>query len=132
MKAFHWIGLLLVFGALALVGCQQQTPKQTNNENSGANQGSEHQHSGHNHADKADAKIKAALAKLSPEDRKLAEAQKSCPISGDLLGSMGKPLKVMVKDQPVFLCCDGCEKGALADPEKTLAKVKELKAQNQK
>jgi hypothetical protein len=33
----------------------------------------------------------------------------------------------MVKDQPVFLCCKGCQKKALADPDKTLAKVKELR-----
>jgi hypothetical protein len=29
----------------------------------------------------------------------------------------------------VFLCCKGCEKKALADPDRTLAKVKELKAE---
>jgi hypothetical protein len=34
----------------------------------------------------------------------------------------------MVKDQPVFLCCKGCRRKALADPDKTLAKVAELKA----
>jgi len=41
---------------------------------------------------------------------------------------MGVPVKVMVKDQPVFLCCKGCQKEALADPDKTLARVKELRA----
>ena len=41
---------------------------------------------------------------------------------------MGPPLKVTVKDQPVFLCCKGCQKKALADPDKTLAAVAELKA----
>jgi hypothetical protein len=43
------------------------------------------------------------------------------------LGGMGTPVKVMVKGQPVFLCCKGCRKEALAQPDKTLAKVKELK-----
>src|SRR5262249_45864541 len=56
------------------------------------------------------ARIKAALAKLSAEDRHLAEAQVFCAIDQESrLGSMGPILKVMVKGQPVFLCCKGCE-----------------------
>jgi Cu(I)/Ag(I) efflux system membrane fusion protein len=77
-----------------------------------------------------DAKVTANLAKLSREDRPLAEAQKYCPITGERLGdpSMGVPARVIVNDQPVFLCCKGCEGEARRDPEKTLAKVKELRA----
>ena len=41
---------------------------------------------------------------------------------------MGTPVKVTVKGQPVFLCCDGCKKKALGDPDKTLAAVEKLKA----
>jgi uncharacterized protein (TIGR03000 family) len=79
------------------------------------------------------AEAQANLAKLSPEDRKLAEAQKFCVVENKtLLGAMGVPVKVMLKDQPVFLCCKACEKQAKADPDKTLAKVKELKAKNAK
>jgi uncharacterized protein (TIGR03000 family) len=75
------------------------------------------------------ADAQANLAKLSPDDRMLAEAQKFCVVENKtLLGAMGVPIKVMVKDQPVFLCCRACEKEAQADPDKTLAKVKELKA----
>ena len=75
--------------------------------------------------------IQDNLAKLSPEDRKLAEAQKYCVVQDDsLLGSMDVPIKVMVKGQPVFLCCGHCKKKALADPDKTLAKVKALKEKN--
>jgi hypothetical protein len=40
---------------------------------------------------------------------------------------MGVPFKVMVKDQPVFLCCEHCKKSAVANPDKTLAKVEELR-----
>jgi hypothetical protein len=77
----------------------------------------------------AEAEIKANLAKLSPEDRKLAEAQKYCAVEDDnRLGEMGVPIKLTIKDQPVFLCCKGCKKDAEKDPDKTLAKVKELKA----
>jgi uncharacterized protein (TIGR03000 family) len=73
--------------------------------------------------------IAANLDKLSPDDRKLAEAQKCCPIHpDDPLGAMGVPVKIMLKGQPVFLCCKDCVDRARADPDKTLAKVKELKA----
>jgi uncharacterized protein (TIGR03000 family) len=78
-----------------------------------------------------EAKIKANLAKLGDEDRKLAETQKFCAVEGDTrLGEVGVPVKIMVKDQAVFLCCKMCDKEAMADPDKTLAKVKELKAKN--
>ena len=59
---------------------------------------------------------------------RLAEAQGYCVVTNDALGSMGPPIKVMVKDQAVFVCCKGCEKKATADPEKTLAKVTTLRA----
>ena len=72
--------------------------------------------------------IAAVLAKLSPADRKLAESQRFCVVMNDSrLGSMGAPVKLLIKDQPVFLCCKGCQKKALADPDKTLAKAEQLK-----
>ena len=75
-----------------------------------------------------EATIKANLDKLGPQDRKLAEEQKWCAIENEnLLGSMGTPIKIMIKDQPVFVCCKGCVKSAKKDPDKTLEKVKELK-----
>jgi hypothetical protein len=78
-----------------------------------------------------EAEIKANLAKLPAKDRKLAEEQKFCAVENDSrLGAMGVPVKVLIKDQPVFLCCKGCTKQAQKDPDKTLDKVKELKAKN--
>ena len=74
-----------------------------------------------------DAKIEAALAKLSSADRKLAETQKFCPVLPDSrLGGMGTPVKLLVDGQPVFVCCGGCTKQALANPQATLARVAEL------
>ena len=73
--------------------------------------------------------VAAERAKLSPADRALVEAQEWCVISTDeRLGSMGTPLKLDIKGQPVFVCCKGCKKEAESDPDKTLAKVEELKA----
>jgi len=81
--------------------------------------------------DAAEAKIQAALAELSPEDRKFAEAQEWCVSTGQRLGSMKKPIKLMIQNQPVFLCCASCEQDARADEADTLAKVAELKKKKQ-
>jgi hypothetical protein len=78
---------------------------------------------------KANDSIAENLAKLPPEDRTLAEAQGYCAVQPKSpLGSMGVPIKVMVKDQPVFVCCAGCEKKAVREADATLAQVAELKA----
>jgi Cu(I)/Ag(I) efflux system membrane fusion protein len=75
-----------------------------------------------------ESKFKAAIAALSnPEDRKLAQAQGSCPVLGNRLGSMGVPVKIVLEEQPVFLCCQGCVKEARSDPRKTLDKVQQLR-----
>lgn len=75
-----------------------------------------------------DADIKAARAKLSPEDRRLVEAQEFCANEDqNHLGSMGVPYKLKIRGQTVFLCCKSCEKEALAHPDETLSKVEKLK-----
>lgn len=75
-----------------------------------------------------EADIRASLAELSPEDRQLAEAQKFCVVQADSrLGSMGKPVKLTIKDSVVFVCCKSCVRKAEADPDKTLARLAELK-----
>jgi uncharacterized protein (TIGR03000 family) len=69
------------------------------------------------------------LAKLAPDDRKAAQAQRFCAVQeGIRLGSMGAPVKVTVKGQAVYLCCEGCEGKAKADPDRALEKVKKNKA----
>ena len=73
--------------------------------------------------------VAESLTKLAPDDRKAAEAQRFCAVQeGVRLGSMGVPVKVMVKGQPVFLCCTGCEDKAKADPDRALEKVRKSKA----
>ncbi|NNE01473.1 MAG: hypothetical protein HKN47_29520 [Pirellulaceae bacterium] len=39
------------------------------------------------------------------------------------LGSMGQPIKLLVGDKPIFLCCKGCIKQVQSAPEKYLAVV---------
>ena len=73
--------------------------------------------------------VAAERAKLSAEDRAIVEAQEWCVVSTDeRLGAMGPPLKLDIKGQAVFVCCKGCVRKAEADPDKTLAKQAELKA----
>lgn len=92
-----------------------------------------HDHAGHDddadheHGDEiADAgEMPEGLAELSEEDRAVAVKQKICPVSGELLGSMGAPIKVTVKEREVFLCCAGCKGAITEDPDKYLAKLDE-------
>ena len=56
-------------------------------------------------------------------DRPLAQAQKFCPVQKSLLGTMGKPDRIEIDGQPVFLCCAACADDARADPNKTLKQV---------
>lgn len=65
----------------------------------------------------------AAAAELSAEDQALVATQKICPVGGGELGSMGTPIKVMVGERAVFVCCDHCREPLLKDPEKYLAKL---------
>jgi hypothetical protein len=79
-----------------------------------------------------DAKIKENLGKLSEADRKLAEAQKICPIEDEPLGGHGVPIKLIIKDKTVFICCKGCKEDAEKNPDETLKKVADLIKKNQK
>jgi hypothetical protein len=118
MKSFLHVsvmGLVLAFAS------------QTARGHEGEDHGSHGDH-GAASAEKTTAKIEEHLSKLSPEDQALAEAQKFCPIMPEVrLGEMGPVIKVMAGDQPVFVCCKGCQKKALASPEKTLAAAQSLK-----
>ncbi|MDG3003190.1 heavy metal-binding domain-containing protein [Paludisphaera mucosa] len=65
-----------------------------------------------------------AIDGLEPADRALALGQKVCPVTGKPLGSMGTPVRAVVKGRPLLLCCDGCVDALNAQPEKYLAKLK--------
>ena len=49
--------------------------------------------------------------------------QKTCPVSGEALGSMGPPVPVTVKGQTIYVCCQGCVESVQRDPDTYLAKV---------
>lgn len=121
MTAVGLTGLVGLAVALFVAGCKARSPDQTQ-----AAQAAQPAADGET---EEEADIRAARAELSPKDQRLVAAQEFCAVMpAKRLGVMGLPLKVMVKDQPVFLCCKGCRRKALADPDKTLAMVEELKA----
>ena len=118
-----------VFGMFAS-GCQSQSsPPLT--EASAHVEADGNDHAEHEHGDDGESDVPIGMEKLSPEDRKEARAQKFCAVMNtSLLGSMGAPIKLDVKGQPVFVCCAGCKSKALKNPDKTLATVAKLKAEN--
>ncbi len=63
------------------------------------------------------------VATATAADAALIKRQAKCPVMDELLGSMGQPIKVMVGDKPIFLCCKGCIKKIKAEPAKYLAMV---------
>src|SRR4051794_9044687 len=48
-------------------------------------------------------------------------SRKTCPVSGEELGSKGDPVAVTVKGQTVLVCCPGCARRLARDPERYLA-----------
>ena len=73
-----------------------------------------------------DAEYLLNIEKLPEAERKLALAQGTCPVTGAALGSMGVPIKITLRGQPVFLCCQGCVGKAKRNPDETLRKVAEF------
>ncbi len=49
---------------------------------------------------------------------------KTCVVSGNELGSMGKPITQVYNGQEVKLCCKPCIKKFAANPAKYLSKLK--------
>ena len=116
--------LAALFGWLG--GCAGSTPAPTNPPPPAQSGETGHDHESHEHGEHSaeSGDVAANLAKLSPEDRAAAEKQRVCPVSDEPLGSMGVPIKVDVKGQSVWICCDGCREDLLAEPDKYLEKLK--------
>ncbi len=56
-----------------------------------------------------DPEVAESLGGLDPANRILAARQKTCPVTGKVLGSMGTPVQVTLAGKSIFLCCQGCE-----------------------
>ncbi len=78
-----------------------------------------------------------ALSKVSPvvrvvnltdADRAGIAQQKVCAVMGGKLGGMGTPVKVLIDNQPIYLCCKGCLGKVRKDPAKYLAMSNQLRS----
>ena len=62
------------------------------------------------------------IALLPRGEQPAALAQRTCPVTGELLGSHGMPITVHIRDRTIYVCCEGCVSGVKSEPEKYLSK----------
>jgi YHS domain-containing protein len=55
---------------------------------------------------------------------------KTCPVSGEKLGEMGKPYTFEYQGQEVKLCCTMCKADFDKDPQKYLKKIQDAAKKN--
>jgi len=76
-----------------------------------------------------------ALAGDQPSDAKTKAKPytlKTCIISGDKLGEMGKPYSFEYKGREIKLCCKNCLKDFNENPAKFVKKIEEAEAKAKK
>lgn len=56
------------------------------------------------------------------------KGQRTCPVSGEKLGSAGAPVPLKLKGDWIYVCCSSCVEKAKADPDGCVAKVKAERA----
>ena len=126
MSRFAWlfVGLFALSVCVGFSGCK---PKEQ--EPAKADADGDDDHKGHDHEkEEAEKKIKENLAKLSEEDRALAEKQGTCVVmEKSQLGVAGVPIKVTVGEDVAFLCCKKCQGKFDEDPDTFMAKLKKVK-----
>ncbi|MDA1054705.1 MAG: hypothetical protein O3C40_30120 [Planctomycetota bacterium] len=66
------------------------------------------------------------LAGLSAADRQPVAQQAICPVTETPLGDHGDPIKLVVNNQPVYVCCQGCIQPVQNDPHGYLQKTSNL------
>lgn len=135
-RPFFFPAVVLISLSLSLYGCSSPpTNEPVTPDQPVATDGHEEHadHADHDHGKHAQhgedgetamEKMRAELAKLSPEDAASAEKQHVCPVSGEMLGTMGTPKRVDVNGQQVWICCDGCRDQLLENPDDYLAKLR--------
>lgn len=61
---------------------------------------------------------------LPSSDQAAITAQRTCLVSGRVLGSMGTPIKLTVRSEDVYVCCSGCVPWLQREPDKYLASLR--------
>lgn len=52
---------------------------------------------------------------------------KECLVSGEEIGSMGEPMRIVYEGQEIKFCCPSCEKDFEKDPKKYLKRIAEAR-----
>lgn len=60
------------------------------------------------------------ISELPATDQTAALQQRICPVTQELLGSMGKPIRVNLNGRTVFVCCEGCVQAVQRNPSRYL------------
>ncbi|HEY1171758.1 MAG TPA: TRASH domain-containing protein [Verrucomicrobiae bacterium] len=63
------------------------------------------------------------ICAVNAEEKKTEKKAELCPVSGEELGSMGKPYVIQHQGKEVKLCCKSCEKDFKKNPDKYLKKI---------
>gem|GEM_PF-2439670 len=66
------------------------------------------------------------LAGLFAADRQPVAQQGICPVTETRLGDHGDPIKLVVNNQPMYVCCEGCIQSVQNDPHGYLQKTASL------
>ena len=74
---------------------------------------------------KEEAPMKGSTPPVKPADTAAkAYPLKTCVVSGEELGKMGEPVRIVHEGQEIKFCCKSCEPEFKKDPAKFLAKLK--------
>jgi YHS domain-containing protein len=86
--------------------------------------GDGHDHASHDHGEKASA---PSVEKVAAPQEPAAKSYplKTCVVSGEELGKMGQPKRIVYEGQEVKFCCPDCEKDFRKEPAKFLKKIEE-------
>lgn len=70
--------------------------------------------------------------KATKADTAAVTRQKLCPVMDEKLTAMGGPWRVVVKGQPIYVCCKGCIKKVQQNADFYIAKTKRLSGRGSK
>ncbi len=68
-------------------------------------------------------RMQVTVARLTADDRPLIERQHMCPVMDAELDAHGEVMKLMVGNQPLYICCESCIEEVQKKPEFFLRKA---------
>lgn len=76
--------------------------------------------------------VPVSVVRLTEADRPLVERQRMCPVMEDTeLGAHGAPIKLLVGNQTLFVCCEGCVEEVKKSPRQFLENSAKAQANRQ-